>query len=41
MNLHKLRIQVFDYNERAKTILASRGFVQEGKLVRDFYREWT
>jgi RimJ/RimL family protein N-acetyltransferase len=39
MNLHKLRIHVFDYNERAKTILASRGFVQEGKLVRDFYRE--
>jgi RimJ/RimL family protein N-acetyltransferase len=41
MNLHKLRIQIFDYNERAKHILASRGFVQEGKLVRDFYREGT
>lgn len=41
MNLHKLRINVFDYNERAKHILQSRGFVQEGKLVRDFYREGT
>ena len=39
MNLLKLRINVFDYNERAKHVLESRGFVQEGKLVRDFYRE--
>ena len=37
----KLRINVFDYNDRAKHILESRGFVQEGKLVRDFYREGT
>lgn len=41
MNLQKLRINVFDYNERAKHVLQSRGFVQEGKLVRDFYREET
>ena len=41
MNLHKLRINVFDYNERAKHVLQSRGFVQEGKLQRDFYREGT
>jgi RimJ/RimL family protein N-acetyltransferase len=39
MNLHKLRINVFDYNEKAKHVLQSRGFVQEGKLERDFYRE--
>ena len=39
MNLHKRRINVFDYNEKAKHVLASRGFVQEGKLARDFYRE--
>jgi RimJ/RimL family protein N-acetyltransferase len=39
MNLHKLKINVFDYNERAKHVLTSRGFVQEGKLARDFYRE--
>lgn len=39
MNLYKLRINVFDYNERAKHVLQSRGFVQEGKLARDFYRE--
>ena len=39
MNLEKLRINVFDYNERAKHVLTSRGFVQEGRLVRDFYRE--
>ncbi len=39
MNLQKLRINVFDYNERAKHILLSHGFVQEGKLQRDFYRE--
>lgn len=41
MNLHKLRINVFHYNERAKHILTSRGFVEEGKLGRDFYREGT
>ncbi len=41
MNLRKLRIAVFDYNDRAKHVLASRGFVQEGKLERDFYREGT
>ena len=41
MNLIKLRINVFDYNERARHVLQSRGFVQEGKLVRDFYREGT
>jgi RimJ/RimL family protein N-acetyltransferase len=39
MNLMKLRINVFDYNERARHVLQSRGFVQEGKLLRDFYRE--
>jgi len=39
MNLYKLRINVFDYNERAKHILLGQGFVQEGKLVRDFYRD--
>jgi RimJ/RimL family protein N-acetyltransferase len=39
MNLQKLRINVFDYNERAKHVLTSQGFVMEGKLVRDFYRE--
>ena len=35
----KLRIQVFDYNERAKHVLEERGFAAEGTLVRDFYRE--
>lgn len=39
MNLVKLRVNVFDYNERAKHVLLTHGFVQEGKLVRDFYRE--
>ena len=39
MNLVKLRINVFDYNERAKHVLLEHGFVQEGKLARDFYRE--
>lgn len=39
MNLRKLRINVFDYNERAKHVLESHGFVQEGRLVREFYRE--
>ena len=39
MNLVKLRIHVFDYNERAKHVLMHHGFVEEGKLVRDFYRE--
>jgi RimJ/RimL family protein N-acetyltransferase len=41
MNLMKLRIGVFDYNDRAKHVLEARGFVQEGKLARDFYREGT
>ena len=39
MNLRKLRINVFDYNERAKHVLTSNGFVQEGKLAREFYRD--
>jgi RimJ/RimL family protein N-acetyltransferase len=41
MNLTKLRIKVFDYNEKAKHVLATHGFVQEGTLRRDFYREGT
>ena len=41
MNLHKLRINVFDYNERAKHVLEERGFSQEGRLIGDFYREGT
>jgi RimJ/RimL family protein N-acetyltransferase len=39
MNLYKLRINVFDYNDRATHLLLRIGFVQEGKLVNDFYRE--
>jgi RimJ/RimL family protein N-acetyltransferase len=39
MNLQKLRINVFDYNERAKHVLESQGFVREGHLRREFYRE--
>lgn len=39
MNLVKLRINVFEYNERAKHVLTERGFVQEGRLQRDFFRE--
>jgi RimJ/RimL family protein N-acetyltransferase len=41
MNLGKLRINVFDYNDRAKHVLHGHGFVEEGKLMRDFYREGT
>jgi len=39
MNLVKLRINVFDYNDRAKHVLEGLGFVQEGCLRRDFFRE--
>ena len=39
MNLQKLRIDVFDYNDRAKHILESHGFVQEGRLRREFFRD--
>ena len=39
MNLRKIRINVFDYNEKAKHVLLSHGFVQEGKLAREFFRE--
>ena len=41
MNLHKLRINIFDYNDRAKHILESHGFVQEGRLRREFFRDGT
>ncbi|MFZ2493849.1 MAG: GNAT family protein [Thermoanaerobaculia bacterium] len=39
MNLRKLRINVFEYNDRAKHVLLAKGFREEGRLVRDFYRE--
>jgi RimJ/RimL family protein N-acetyltransferase len=39
MNLRKLRINVFEYNERAKHVLETQGFVQEGRLRQEFYRE--
>ena len=38
MNLRKLRINVFEYNERARHLLESIGFVQEGRLAGEFYR---
>jgi len=41
MNLRKLRINVFEYNDRAKHVLQTHGFVQEGQLRREFYREGT
>jgi RimJ/RimL family protein N-acetyltransferase len=41
MNLQKLRVNVFDYNDRAMHVLLTHGFVQEGRLERDFYREGT
>lgn len=41
MNLRKLRINVFEYNERAKHVLLAHGFVQEGRLQREFFREGT
>jgi RimJ/RimL family protein N-acetyltransferase len=41
MNLQKLRIHVFDYNDRAKHVLETQGFVQEGRLRREFYRDGT
>jgi RimJ/RimL family protein N-acetyltransferase len=39
MNLRKLKINVFDYNDRAKHVLEAIGFQQEGKLTREFYRQ--
>ncbi len=39
MNLRKLRINVFDYNDRAKHVLEMQGFVQEGRLRQEFYRD--
>ena len=39
MNLHKLKVNVFDYNDRAKHVLEAIGFTQEGKLSREFFRE--
>ncbi|HEX8253227.1 MAG TPA: GNAT family protein [Thermoanaerobaculia bacterium] len=39
MNLRKLRTDVFDYNDRAKHVLEAQGFVQEGRLRSEFYRD--
>ena len=39
MNLQKLRIAIFDYNDRAKHVLGTHGFVEEGRLRREFYRD--
>jgi len=39
MNLEKLRINVFQYNDRATHVLETHGFVAEGRLRRDFYRD--
>ena len=39
MNLRKLKINVFDYNDRARHVLEAIGFVQEGKLQKEFFRE--
>jgi RimJ/RimL family protein N-acetyltransferase len=39
MNLAKLRIDVFEYNERGRHLLETNRFVQEGKLAREFYRD--
>lgn len=39
MNLRKLRINVFDYNDRAKHVLETQGFVQEGRLRDEFFRD--
>lgn len=41
MNLRKLRIHVFDYNDRAKHVLETQGFVMEGRLRQEFFREGT
>lgn len=41
MNLRKLRINVFDYNDRAKHVLETQGFVVEGRLRQEFFREGT
>jgi RimJ/RimL family protein N-acetyltransferase len=41
MNLRKLRIPVFEYNDRARHVLEAQGFVEEGRLRREFYREGT
>jgi RimJ/RimL family protein N-acetyltransferase len=41
MNLRKLRIDIFDYNDRAKHVLETHGFVQEGRLRAEFYRDGT
>ena len=39
MNLRKLRINVFEYNDRAKHVLEAQGFVEEGRLRQEFFRE--
>ena len=41
MNLRKLKVNVFDYNDRAKHVLVQAGFVQEAKLAEEFFREGT
>jgi RimJ/RimL family protein N-acetyltransferase len=41
MNLRKLRINVFEYNDRARHVLEGHGFKEEGRLRQEFYREGT
>jgi RimJ/RimL family protein N-acetyltransferase len=39
MNLRKIRINVFAYNDKARHLLESLGFVEEGRLKAEFFRE--
>ena len=39
MNLAKLSIRVFEYNDRAKHVLEAGGFLRVGCLKREFFRE--
>lgn len=41
MNLRKLKINVFEYNERAKHLLEGLGFEREATLREEFYRDGT
>ena len=39
LNLHRIGLQVFDFNERAMSSYRKSGLVEEGRLREAFYRE--
>jgi RimJ/RimL family protein N-acetyltransferase len=39
MNLHKVALGVFDFNERAQTVYRRCGFVEEGRFREEVFQD--